>query len=348
MSLRFSWDTVNSPADSNAQYLIGAKQTPVADCTSALDTTVFSPNDGPEIDIIPEWDIRNFTIAAWISLSRLPLGADPSPSYNFNREKFGICVRDCIEGGSGGSSLISTGLWIQGTSGNGAPVLVLVVVRDTTIPIASNLRGVLPAQLSDPTYWMFCAGTHVLDALPGPRLYTGDLATAVSEISAYNVQDPGSGPFGNSASGFAGPSVSGNYPFVRRWGNGGGGPVIVGQLCRPVPANGPNQHYGLQAPTNTGRGAMQGRIANLSIWAGALTLAQLEWVRFNSGPFSHGGFGIPPRLPAGFPSVIANWPLDDVGPVQRDYSGNGHDLVIVGPVQPSNRPAFEGAGSQGY
>ena len=331
MSLKFAWDTVNSPADSNAQYCIGAKSVAAVDITNTLGDGQFGV-DGSEIDTLPELDRRAFSIMAWISLSRLPLGADPSPSYNFVREKFGIVGFDVIQGGAGGSTLTNDGLWIQGTAGNGPPRLIFNLVRQFSNDLAQAQAG-LPS-FSDPTGWVFVAGTNVVDDGVGPHLYTGGLGTPVSEV-AYIGQGGGSGPIGSSFQ--PGPSVSGVNPLVSRWIFG---PVMIGCICRQVPVNGPNQHYGLNLSTNTGRGAMQGRVANVVITNGAMSLAQLEWFRANAGMFSTGTGPKPP----GNPFVVANWSLDDVGTTQFDRSGRGHDLSVVGPVARSTRPSFERTG----
>lgn len=341
MSVRFGWSI--GQGLSAQQYLRGVNHIPGDELVAPGDPNDDASGDGPEEDTIPDFDARACSMVAWATMDHLPASSDPNGSLI--REKYGLWSRDCLQCGFGGSTLQQPiALNFQGTSA-GPPRLYFVMTSDNFVPIASTVTGDLPTSLSDPDYWIMVAATNVLGASPGPRLFWGDLATVVAEFGSYSNQDTGDLP--PSLVGRGVNALTGN--FVDRWFYG---PGLIGQMARPIsyyvpvngsgdPINGPGQHYGLangggdSGHGNSGYGPHQGRIANVSLWNGALTIDMLEWLRQNRGSF---GVGLTPA-PGDFPPLVANWSL---GSDLFDRSGRGHHLQMSAPMffdtQPSSDP----------
>ncbi len=194
----------------------------------------------------------------------------------------------------------------------GGPQLSAASVRTTTSALARSVAGAVLPSVCDPAYWFFY-GLSYLAGGAGPRIFFGDLLTPAVEV-AYSLQQDGAGLHGLVYSGL---KVS-TGRWVDRWGFG---PLLLGTYTLQVPANGPGQFYGQLGPTNSGFESMQGSLANVTVWGGPLNVGQFEWVRQNRA-----ALGRPLRPVAGFPPLLANWPLfDDL----RDHSG-GHHLEAVG------------------
>lgn len=312
MSRRFSWNLADLAAQ---QYLRGKN---LVAGTVLTPVGVASPGDvadGPEYDTLVEMDVRSFSIAVWLALDRYPSVTDPFGV--FTRELFPMFTRSSIAG----SNNPGAAFYLQGTSG-GKPVVVSNVLRTGSQAVVSSLLATSPfPSIVDPDYWTFLGVSHIADT-GGPRLYSGDLSTPMSEMT-YFVRDAGNGTFGR-----LNPGVNASGQYVDRWFYG---PMVLGTLTLPVPANGAGQHYGQIAATNTAFSSLQGRLAHVTLWGGSLTLAQWERLRVTLP-------SVRPSLQSqGFPSLIADWWLDDYSPLSGpticlDCSGHGHDLETVGSV----------------
>lgn len=325
MSRHFTWDIQKATqggfgnADlTDQQYLIGKNSIPGADLIRVSPTPPFDTADGPELDTLIELDPHACSFAAWVNLDRLP---DPNadPFGQDISETFGIIARSVIIGGD-----LTPGVALQIVGDSPKPLLVMRVARvgSTAIGISTNTSGGLPIT---PKKWMFVCGSHVIDT-GGPHLFYGELDVPVVEAS-YSGGD-GFRFAGAGDPGLANPGLNSNGQWVDRWIYG---PFLLGTRTLQVPpVTGPGQQYGLLGP-NTTFGSLQGLLANVTMWNGALTLEQFEWLRQNRAVL-----GRPTPPPAGFPPLVANWALaDDL----LDYSGHGHHLQAVGAIVRAPQPA---------
>lgn len=324
MSRLFNWDLQNL---AEQQYMIGKNSDAGADLIRATPapTAPFNVIDGSQLDTIIELTPAAFSIGAWVNINRIP---DPNndPFGQDSFETFGLVTRSCIVGGDLSPSI---GLVLDGSVPT--PGIAMWCARQQGAAV--SLTNALPIT---PNKWMFFGGSHAVDT-GGPRVYYGELNVPVIEADYGGVSGLRLNGTGNP--GVANPGVSAAGRYVDRWGYG---PLLLGTRTLQTPPNiDPGSQYGILGDNLT-FGSLQGRLAHVTIWNGALTLAQ--WEKLRTTPPA-----IRPYLPlqAGFPPLIADWWLNDNGNKFQDRSGHDHDLVSVR-TSKSTQPSFEQHGSQGY